>query len=261
MDSKTEEFLFMLLWTCDMFSRPTWRNLTDSFESWAYRNGFSRQLRRLEQRQLLERQPGHSGDRLHRLTRAGRFHALGGRDPEARWNRNWDGRWRLVLFDVPRTYNTTRDKLRRYLQRRGFGYLQNSVWITPDPVDEERGLLSGVSANVESLIWFEARPCAGETDAEIVAGAWDFAEINRCYTVYRQVLDRCSCHRFKTKAAAVEFHHWLSEEREAWLNALSRDPLLPKRLLPDSYLGCKAWRKRLELMPEVGRMIKEFHRD
>ena len=186
---------------------------------------------------------------------------MGGRDPEACWNRRWDGRWRLVLFDVPRTCNSKRDKFRRYLQSRGFGYLQNSVWITPDSVSEERGLLSGLSADVESLIWFEARPCAGETDAEIVVGAWDFAGINRCYTVCQQVLDRCPYHCLKTKAAAVEFHHWFSKEREAWLNAVSLDPLLPKRLLPDSYLGCKAWRKRLKVMAEAGEMMREFRCD
>jgi len=261
MDSKTEEFLFVLLWTCEMFSRPTWRNLTESFEGWAYQNGFSRQLQRLEKRQLLEHQPGRPSDRLHRLTQTGRLCALGGRDPEACWNRRWDGRWRLVLFDVPRTCNTTRDKLRRYLQSRGFGYLQNSVWITPDPVNEECGLLSGVSGDVESLIWFEARPCAGETDAEIVAGAWDFADINQCYAICQQMLDRCPRHRLETKAAAMKFHRWLREEREAWLNAMSRDPLLPKRLLPHSYLGCKTWRKRLEVMAEAGERIRKFRCD
>ena len=248
----------MLLWTGDVILRPTWRNLTDSFESWAYRNGFSRQLHRLEQRRLLERQPGHSGDRLHRLTQAGCLHALGGRDPEARWSRRWDGRWRLVLFDVPQKCNTTRDKLRRYLQRRGFGYLQNSVWITPDPVNAEREQLNGLSADVESLIWFEARPCAGETDAEIVAGAWDFAEINRCYANYLQVLNRCPRRRFKTSAAAMRFHRWLCEEREAWMNVISHDPLLPKCLLPPSYLGCKAWRKRLEVMAVAGGRMRKF---
>lgn len=258
MDSKTEEFLFMLLWTCDVFSRPTWRNLTDSFEGWAYRNGFSRQLHRLEQKQLLECQSGHSDSRLYRLTQAGRLHAMGGRDPEACWNQHWDGRWRLALFDVPRTCNSTRDKLRRYLQRRGFGCLQNSVWITPDSVNEEHSLLSGMSADVESLIWFEARPCAGETDAEIVAGAWDFTKINQRYVTYLQVLGQYPRHGLETKAAAMRFHHWLREEREAWMNTMSQDPLLPKRLLPDPYFGCKAWRKRLEVMAEAGERIRKF---
>ena len=258
MDSKTEELLLALLWTGDVLSRPTWRNLTESFEGWAYRNGFSRQLQRLEKQQLLERQSGHSSDRLYRLTRAGCLCALGGRDPEGCWNRLWDGRWRLVFFDVPRTRNTARDKLRRYLRRKGLGCLQNSVWITPDFMKEERDLLSGVPADVGSLIWFEGRPCAGETDAEIVAGAWDFADINRRYVIYQQVLDRLPRHRLETKTAAMRFCRWLGEEREAWLDAMSHDPLLPKCLLPSPYFGCQAWRKRLEVMAEAGERMRKF---
>src|SRR5437867_5761433 len=101
MQSKTEELLYLLLWTCEGLVRPTFRNLTDSFESWAYRNGFNRQLTELERRTLVESSPrGHeSSDRVLRLTEAGRLHALGGRDPEACWLQNWDGIWRLVLFD------------------------------------------------------------------------------------------------------------------------------------------------------------------
>jgi phenylacetic acid degradation operon negative regulatory protein len=258
MDSKTEELLFALLWTCDVFSRPTWRSLTESFEGWAYRNGFSRQLQRLEKNRMLERQTGRVGDRLHRLTRSGCLCALGGRDPEACWNRHWDGRWRLVLFDVPRTRNTARDKLRRYLRGKGFGCLQNSVWITPDLVNEERDLLRGVSADVGSLVWFEGRPCAGEKDAEIVAGAWDFAAINQLYVIHQQILDRLPHRRLETKAAAMDFHRWLGEERKAWMDAMSEDPLLPKRLLPDPYLGRKAWRRRLVVMTEAGELMRRF---
>jgi hypothetical protein len=40
------------------------------------------------------------------------------------------------------------------------GYLQNSVWISPDPLAQEREILGGGKINVESLILLEARPCA-----------------------------------------------------------------------------------------------------
>ena len=36
-----------------------------------------------------------------------------------------------------------RERLRRYLRDKGFGYLQNSVWISPDPLAEERQILGG----------------------------------------------------------------------------------------------------------------------
>jgi phenylacetic acid degradation operon negative regulatory protein len=260
MDAKTEEFLWMLLWTCETLSRPTWRNLTESFEGWAYRNGFLRQLQRLEKQQWLERQPGHSGDRLHRLSEAGRLHTLGGRDPVARWGRRWDGRWRLVLFDVPESRSVARNKLRHFLQSRGFGYLQNSVWITPDPVKEERALLADGPVDVESLILLEARPCAGESDAQIVAGAWDFAEINRRYAAHQEVLSRRPRRCLDGHPAARSFHRWLQEEREAWQDAMWRDPLLPNVLLPPGYTGRGAWRLRLAVMAEAGEQMREFKR-
>src|ERR1041384_4545776 len=87
---KTEELLYLLLWACDIAARPTFRNLTDSFESWAYRTGFHRQLATLERQHLLETSLKSGGGRLHRLTEAGRLMALGARDPIARWKRRWD---------------------------------------------------------------------------------------------------------------------------------------------------------------------------
>ena len=248
----------MLLWTCETISRPTFRNLTESFEGWAYRNGFLRQLQRLERQQMLERQPAGPGDRLHRLTQAGRLHALGGRDPVAQWTRKWDGRWRLVLFDVPESRRLTRDKLRVHLHNRKFGYLQNSVWITPDDVKEERALLADDPTDVESLIVLEARPCAGETDSEIVAGAWDFAKINACYTAYQRLLARRPRNHLNTKTAATIFHRWLREEQYAWKAAMENDPLLPTCLLPREYGGRDAWRDRLEVMGQAAEQMRTF---
>jgi DNA-binding transcriptional regulator PaaX len=91
----------------------------------------------------LERDQKATGDRIYRLTEQGRLHALGGRDPAAQWSRHWDGRWRLVLFDVPMEQHIHRGRLRRYLHAKGFGCLQGSVWITPDPVHGEREILAG----------------------------------------------------------------------------------------------------------------------
>ena len=191
MQPKTEEFLNLLLWSAaDLLARPTLRNLTDSYEGWAYRNGLLRQAATLEKQQLLEREVSSANDRLYRLTGHGRLHVLGGRRiPEERWTRRWDGYWRMVLFDVPTGQNAQRERLRRYLRDKGFGYLQNSVWITPDSLEEQRQILGDGKINVETLILLEARPCAGESDADIVAGAWDFERINRRYARHLKVLE------------------------------------------------------------------------
>ncbi len=255
---KTEEFLNLLLWSADLLMRPTFRNLTDSYESWAYRNGLMRQVATLERQQFLERDATAPDDRLYRLTAQGRLHVLGGRDPEAQWARPWDGQWRLVLFDVPTGQNAHRERLRRYLRDKGFGYLQNSVWISPDPLTAEREVLGGGKINVESLILLEARPCAGESDAEIVAGAWDFERINRRYVRHLKILEERPGNALGNVAAAKALLRWSATEREAWLDAVINDPLLPGRLLPSYYLGQQAWRRRVEVLRAANRQLRTF---
>jgi phenylacetic acid degradation operon negative regulatory protein len=259
MGTRTEEFLNFLLWTADMLARPTFRNLTDSYEEWVFRSGFLQQVGRLEKRGLVERDATAPNDRLYRLSARGRLLALGGRDPEACWARSWDGIWRIVIFDVPLGQDSQRERLRRYLRGRNFGYLQNSVWFTPDPLEEERRILIGGKINVESLIILEARPCAGESDAEIVEGAWDFDRINRRYARHLKTLDehpRCS---LWNDAAARTLQRWAAMEREAWLEAVTIDPLLPAALLPSDYLGQRAWRRRVEVLREANRQLATFN--
>jgi phenylacetic acid degradation operon negative regulatory protein len=259
MKPKTEELLNLMLWSSELLAQPTFRNFTYSYEAWAYRNGLIKQASRLEQRQLIERDAGSPNDRLYRLTAQGRLHVLGGRDPEERWARPWDGQWRLVLFDVPTRQNARRERLRRYLRDNGFGYLQNSVWITPDPLKDERQIIGGGKINVESLILLEARPCAGESDAEIVAGAWNFERINRRYARHLKVLEERPDNTLRNEMAAKALLCWATAEREAWWNAVTNDPLLPSKILPSDYLGQRAWRRRVEVLRNASRQLRTFN--
>jgi phenylacetic acid degradation operon negative regulatory protein len=250
--------MYLLLWSADRLMRPTFRNLTDSYESWAYHQGLMRQVNALERQQFVERDAAAPADRVYRLTWQGRLHALGGRDPQVRWAREWDGRWRLVIFDIPTTQDSHRARLRRYLRDRGFGCLKNSVWITPDPLEAERQHLAGGEINVESLLLLEARPCAGESDAEIVAGAWNFESINRRYARHLKILGERPSEALSDEAAATALRRWAAVEREAWLDAVTHDPLLPGRILPSDYLGQSAWRQRIEVLREAGRQLRTF---
>jgi DNA-binding HxlR family transcriptional regulator len=77
-NARAAEFLNLLLWSADQLMRPTFRNLTDSYESWAYRKGLLVQLHRLERRRWIERKARAPKDRIYRLTEKGRLHLLGG---------------------------------------------------------------------------------------------------------------------------------------------------------------------------------------
>lgn len=45
--------------------------------------------------------------------------------------KRWNGRWRVVIFDVPEKRRKTRDRLREVMERTGFVRLQDSVWVFP----------------------------------------------------------------------------------------------------------------------------------
>ena len=46
---------------------------------------------------------------------------------------NWDGKYRIVIFDISEYKRGTRDKLRTMIKGFGFVQLQQSVWIYPYP--------------------------------------------------------------------------------------------------------------------------------
>jgi DNA-binding transcriptional regulator PaaX len=245
-----EDWLPVLIWAGDFISRPTWHNLFRSTEAIEHQDRLLRQLRYLEQRALL-RQEQRAGQWVLRLTELGRLAALGGRDPEARWNRPWDGRWRMVLFDLPTSQQLVRQKLLRWFRQNGFGYLQNSVWIHPDPLGELSRALDKYRDDVETLTIMEARCCAGYSNDAIVRSAWDFDEINQRYQAY---LDRFGKHAARLVGGRLGFaeaSQWLRCERIAWAHAFSVDPLLPRALLPQGYRGVAAWQARRRLLRAV----------
>ncbi|RJQ35827.1 hypothetical protein C4568_00120 [Candidatus Parcubacteria bacterium] len=51
-------------------------------------------------------------------------------------NRSWDGKLRVVAFDIPERYASLRDKLRTILKQAGFEKLQQSIWIFPHDCKE-----------------------------------------------------------------------------------------------------------------------------
>lgn len=49
----------------------------------------------------------------------------------------WDGKWRIVIFDIPEKLKKVRDALRYHLKRLGFVELQHSVFLLPFECKDE----------------------------------------------------------------------------------------------------------------------------
>ncbi len=95
-------------------------------------------LRRLEEKGMVQWQKGHDGWSA-RLTDKGKKHS------ERMYNvaqvritkpAEWDGRWRMVIFDIWERRRNARNKLRGTLQKACFLRVQDSVWIYPYDCEE-----------------------------------------------------------------------------------------------------------------------------
>lgn len=51
-------------------------------------------------------------------------------------SKKWDGRWRLIIFDIKEFKRKIRDSLRTELSNFGLVRLQNSVWVFPHECEE-----------------------------------------------------------------------------------------------------------------------------
>lgn len=76
------------------------------------------------------------------LTETGEQRALAYRIKEMKVSKQpWDGKWRIVIFDIPEKVRRARDALRKKLRDFGFYELQKSAFILPYECKNEIGLL------------------------------------------------------------------------------------------------------------------------
>lgn len=68
----------------------------------------------------------------------------------------WDGRWRLVMYDVARNRASQRSVFRSTLKQLGFHNVQESVWLHPYPCEKEIHFLRDFCGMGENVIYIIA---------------------------------------------------------------------------------------------------------
>ena len=77
-------------------------------------------------------------------------------------DKKWDGRWRIIAFDIPNTKNRERGIFRSLIKRKGFVGLQKSVFIAPYADFNELAQIRS-DLKIEKYVSFLIAECS-ETD-------------------------------------------------------------------------------------------------
>lgn len=104
--------------------------------SGAEKYALTRSLKNLSDSGLIETLEGGQ-DQFARLTQKGRqklaSHKLESKN--ALISPSWDGKWRIILLDLPESRKAERESLRYLLKKAGFMCLKNSAWVSPFPFE------------------------------------------------------------------------------------------------------------------------------
>lgn len=93
----------------------------------------------LRRQKLIEYVKDQNGKTIVQITRKGqsKLRAFSIECMEIKKPKRWDGKWRLVMYDLPIRYKKGRNALRFHLKKLGFYQFQKSAWIYPYPCEEE----------------------------------------------------------------------------------------------------------------------------
>jgi len=165
--------------------------------------------------------------------------------------KRWDGKWRVVFYDIPEKEKGTRDGLRKRLGDLGFGMIQRSVWITPHDFTKDMKEFIETNELKENVFILEGRNLLAGDPKVLAEKAWKLDKLDEAYEklgeeieklkqMYVTLRDRAMQRKAKsTRTMQAKYDKEIREVRSRYLEILLTDPLLPKQLLPDDWLGEK----------------------
>ncbi|MGH9000285.1 MAG: PaaX family transcriptional regulator [Acidimicrobiia bacterium] len=152
----------------------------------------------------------------------------------------WPGQWCMVIYNVPESARSTRDRIRKSLAWLGFGPLVPSTWVSPhDRRAEVAGAWRGVPDVRLQLLM--ARSEGLEDDRDIAARCWDLeglgADYGRFLDDWAPSVANWEHHPPEGAQALVERTRLIHEYRMFPF----KDPALPAELLPTDWRGRRAY--------------------
>ena len=152
---------------------------------------------------------------------------------------SWQGRWTMVIYQVPESERAVREQLRKQLVWHGFGQLSPSTWLAPHDLFAEAGELAAehLSAKVD-VLWCGTGDI--EQDRNLAARCWDVEQLADGYRKFTSTythLDHPANAVRDGRQALVERMHVIGDFRRL----LFRDPQLPQELQSSNWPGDAAF--------------------
>lgn len=163
--------------------------------------------------------------------------------------KRWDGKWRVVFFDIEEISRIARNKLRAKLKELGFGMVQKSVWATPHDIGTDFYEFIEMVGLEEQVFLIEGESLLAGDPKVLARSVWKLDDLEEEYFALEREMgklkqlsatldDRTKKRKAKSTVTLRERVEKRKRElRNQYLLLLITDPHLPKELLPDNWVG------------------------
>ena len=120
--------------------RKQWKIAKGVVQEWRKINSkeLQKEIKKLYLSKLVEKKENPDGTITLVLTDKGKLRALTYKFQQMKIEgTGWDGKWRIVVFDIPEKLRKGRDALREKIKELGFYELQKSVFVSPYECENE----------------------------------------------------------------------------------------------------------------------------
>lgn len=142
--------------------------------------------------------------------------------------KRWNETWYLISFDIPRTLNYKRNRLRQALKKLGFGKLHESLWISPQALLGDVIEWSENERMAQYLLPATSKELGRKRSQMLANDVWKIKQLHLRYVNWIGAM---------SQAAASSRREELFFE---YLNIVRDDPFLPLPLLREGFAGIEA---------------------
>jgi phenylacetic acid degradation operon negative regulatory protein len=160
-------------------------------------------------------------------------------------HKQWDGKWRLVVYNIPERQRALRDKLRVKLHSLGFAKLSTSLWIAPHDIRTEINEYLKDRGMVRYVETFVAEYTGVRHPREFAPLVWSIKDLAKKYAVF---VDKCSSvyaafKRAEKTGGESDLTECFAQRfcmTAEYVALRLEDPMLPLELLPENWVGLRA---------------------
>lgn len=162
------------------------------------------------------------------------FHELCLQFPALRFLKDkWDGKWRILSYEIPEKKRDLRDKLRREVAGWGLGPWHRSFWLTPHPITDNLKDLVSQKEEEKFIQAFESEHVFGNKDI-LIEKVWGKSALDKRYRelfkIWHEILS-------KELDKAEKYRLVINQ----YIPILRADPGLPSELIGKSWIGFEAF--------------------